>query len=351
MAITLAGGAQSCFNHIYECSPAPRAPSLLLVAGLMLTDSVKAVVTIDYVTVGDIGNANDSTGFGGVAYSYQISKYEVTNAQYVEFLNVKAATDTNSLYNNSMNSDARGGITQGGVSGSFTYSLKTDMGDKPVNYVSFLDSMRFANWMHNGQGNGSTESGAYDMTQSASTVIHGGSASVWLPTENEWYKAAYYQPVGLGGDTDSYWLYPTASNTAPTEATAGSTGIISNPGTNVANYNLGADWNAQNGNVTTVVSAGPLSSGYYGTFDMGGNVWEWNEAVVDSARVLRGGSWLSAGASLRASFRDSIPPTSEYADVGFRLASSSVPEPSRVMLLLAGACSLLMRRRRVPFAL
>lgn len=307
--------------------------------------SSHATVTIDWVTVGDVGNANDATGFGGVAYEYKISQYEVTNAQYVEFLNAKASSDPNSLYNGSMSSDAHGGITQGGVSGSFTYSLKANMGDKPVNYVSFTDSLRFANWMHNGQGAGNTESGAYDMTISASTVVHASNATVWIPTENEWYKAAYYQPSSsLGGPSDSYWLYPTRSDAVPTIAAAGTTGIISNPGTNVANYNSGADWNGRDGNVTTVGSAGLNSDGYYGTNDQGGDVWEWNEAAIGANRGIRGGSWFNTEDTLRSSGRFSNVSTFESSSVGFRLASS-VPEPSRLLLMLAGVGSLLLRRR------
>ncbi len=118
-------------------------------------------VTINTVPVGSAGNANDTTGFGSVAYGYRIGTYEVTNSQYVEFLNTKAKSDPLGLYNTNMGSDARGGITQSGVSGSFTYAAKTDMGNKPVNYVSWYDSIRFTNWLNNGQGTGDTEGGAY----------------------------------------------------------------------------------------------------------------------------------------------------------------------------------------------
>jgi formylglycine-generating enzyme len=118
-------------------------------------------------------------------------KYEVTNAQYAEFLNTvdAAGANPNGIYDVNMGIDVRGGIsfTAGNAAGS-KYGVKTNMGDKPVNYVSFSDSMRFANWIHNGQGAGSTESGAYDMAVSASTVVHSVSANVWIPTENEWYK-------------------------------------------------------------------------------------------------------------------------------------------------------------------
>ena len=125
-------------------------------AGMLLLSSVSiapAAVTLEWVTVGNAGNANDYTGYGGVGYEYQIMKYEVTNAQYAEFLNSvdAAGANPNGIYNDAMGSDVRGGInfTAGNAAGS-KYAVKTDMGDKPVVYVSHLDAQRFANWIHNG---------------------------------------------------------------------------------------------------------------------------------------------------------------------------------------------------------
>lgn len=314
------------------------------------------MVTLEWVTVSDAGNAADSTGYGSVSYEYQIMKYEVTNAQYAEFLNAKAASDPNNLYNTSMGSDARGGITRSGSSGSYSYSVKSGYADMPVVYVSHLDAQRFANWIHNGQGSGDTETGAYTV---GSLAIHSGLANVWIPTENEWYKAAYYQPMSAGGPSDSYWLYPTRSDTQPTSATAPSALA------NAANYYY--DDSIANGinggyavtqstsfnggtNYLTNVGAYSNSSSYYGTFDQGGNVWEWNEAVFSgTARGLRGGSYIGVD-SLQSSVPAFLDPANELNDVGFRLASS-VPEPTRMVLLLTGGCGLLLRRRRVPFAL
>jgi formylglycine-generating enzyme required for sulfatase activity len=308
-----------------------------------------AVVTIDYVTVGNAGNAADpTTGYGAVAYTYQIGKYEVTNAQYTAFLNAVDATgaNANGIYNTNMGSNASGGITftSGAASGS-KYTIRTSMGDKPVNYVSWYDSARFTNWLHNGQGAGSTETGAYTLSGNTGIIIKNVNATVWLPSENEWYKAAYYDPtVGAGGD--NYWLYPTQSDSVPTVAAANATGDISNPGANVANYSNGADWNSQDGNVTTVGSA--AANNYYGTADMAGNLFEWNDAVISlSSRGLRGGSWLNGdGTNLRASFREPSGPTGQFEDLGFRVASvSAIPEPSVALL---GGLSLLglLRRRR-----
>jgi formylglycine-generating enzyme required for sulfatase activity len=212
------------------------------------------------------------------------------------------------------------------------------MGNKPVNFVSWYDAIRFANWLHNGQGNGDTETGAYTLEGGTATPSNGlsitrNSGAIWFLTNgDEWYKAAYHQPAAQGGDSDDYWLFPTASNSAPTIATANSTGDVSNPGSNVANYNYGADWNSQDGNVTTVASAGPLSQSYYGTSDQGGNVWEWNEALIGgSSRGFLGGAWGDASNVLQSSSQISNIPTDEYNSAGFRVAT--VPEPSTLLLL------------------
>ena len=146
-----------------------KTPSLLtLAASAALISSATATVTIDYVTVGNAGNAADTTGYGAVSYAYQIGKYEVTNAQYGAFLNAAAQTDSYGLYNSGM-SDF--GITRGGSSGSYTYSVTTALANRPVVYVSWFDAARMANWMMNGQGSGSTETGAYTLNGAISGIV------------------------------------------------------------------------------------------------------------------------------------------------------------------------------------
>jgi len=328
----------------------------LLAVGVLAASTASATINIDTVQVSDAGNANDTTGFGGVGYDYHIGTHEVTNNQYTAFLNATAATDTHSLYNSNMGSNARGGISRSGTSGSYTYSTKANMADKPVNYVSFWDAARFANWLTNGQGSGDTETGAYDLTDATAitnnTVTRGSwfnaatgnttTSEVWaITSENEWYKAAYYD--GSGG----YYDYPTQSNTAPTVATANTTGDVSNPGVNVANYDFGADWNSQTGNVTTVGSAGAVS--HYGTFDQGGNVWEWNDEILFTRdRVLRGGSFSGGGVGLQSSIRGNNDPASEFSSNGFRVSSlAPIPEPSAYAAILGclGLSLALMRRK------
>ena len=166
-------------------------------------------VTIHWVTVGDPGNTADTTGdpnpAGAVADAFQIMKYEWTNSQYVDFLNTVDASGTNpnSVYNASMDSSVRGGIsfTFGSASGS-KYAAKSNMGDKPVNFVTWFDAARVSNWLFNGStGTSSTETGAYTLnnaTSGTAPAVNSG-ATFYVPTEDQWYKAAYYK----GGNTNA----------------------------------------------------------------------------------------------------------------------------------------------------
>ena len=294
-------------------------------ASLLAAPAPAQTVTMDWVTIGNPGNAPDpTTGFGAVAYDYRIAATEVTNAQYTAFLNAVAASDPNGLYNPSMGSSARGGITRSGTAGSYVYTVKANFADKPVNFVSWYDAARMANWMTNGQGSGGTETGVYALTGPTSIAAINRNLSnpnqVFIPTENEWYKAAYHQPFARGGDTDDYWLYATQSNSAPTVASATTTGDVANPGQEVVNYATGADWNGLNGNVTTVRSTEGAT--FYGAFDMNGNIWEWNETAIGSNRGFRGGSWTSQAGNLEASAQfESNPGSPVFTQIGFRLAT------------------------------
>jgi sulfatase modifying factor 1 len=330
---------------------------LALVAACLANNPARAV-TIDWVTVGDPGNAADTTGnpnpAGAVPDSFRIMKFEFTNQQYTAFLNSVAATDPYSLYNPFMGSNARGGITRSGTAGAYTYSVKPNMGDKPVNIVSWFDAARVANWLMNGAtSSSSTEIGAYTLVggqTSGTAPARNSGATYYIPTEDQWYKAAYYK----GGSTNAgYWDYPTQSDTAPTPVTAGTTGIGSAGSTgNFGNYGYGAGWNGQTGNVTTVGTNGGPSA--YGTFDMGGNVYEWNDltGVANSSRGNRGGNWDNvAAANLSSIAGGKTNATDEHTSLGFRLASPvAVPEPSTYAMALAGlACggfSMWRRRKR-----
>ena len=290
---------------------------------------------IEMVTVGnagnaaDAGNASEASVYGAVPYEYSIGKYEVTLAQYTAFLNAVAATDTFGLYNASIATNLNiAGISQSGSSGSFTYTVIGD-GARPVTYVSWFDAARFCNWLHNGRPSGAqdattTENGAYPLNGATSGVAftRNPRAKFWIPSEDEWYKAAFHQPAGQGGDGDDYWLYPTKSNAVP-----GNT-IGPLPLANHANFFTSTFSVTQSGsydsnqNYLTAAGSYPGSASFYGTFDQGGNVWEWNDAVISgSFRGLRGGSGGLNENYLRSSNRNNNNPDSETDGIGFRVAS------------------------------
>jgi len=297
---------------------------------------------VEMVTVGNVGNAADpedgdnNTGgvqnYGAVPYVFQIGKYEVSLAEYTAFLNAVAAADTNSLYNASMGTDLNSaGIERSGADGSYTYTV-IGSGDRPVTYVSWFDCARFCNWLHNGRPTGvqdgsTTERGAYTLdgaTSGGLDIIVNRGAKFWIPSEDEWYKAAYHQPSGQGGDGDDYWIYPTGSNTVPGND-IGPLPLANqvNHRTPDNNYSVTESSSYDsNQNYLTVGGSYEGSASFYGTFDQGGNVFEWNDAVIFSLfRGLRGGSWDNNEIILRSSFRNLDDPGLETGKIGFRIAS------------------------------
>lgn len=316
-------------------------PAILV--GISLVTPAFAVVSIDYVTVGNGGNANDSTGYGAVADTYKIAQNETTISQYAEFLNAVAKTDTYGLYNTSMTNSYINGISRSGASGSFSYAVNPGSGNKPITFVSWFDAARFTNWLHNGQTSGlqnasTTEDGAYTLNGAISgvSVSKNVGATVWIPSENEWYKAAYYDPnkggVGVGG----YWLHATQSDTV----TGNTMGVA-----NSANYYDG-DYVGYPGMALTDVGAYGLNSdSAYGTNDQAGNVWEWNDAVIfGSSRGLRGGPWDGNANYLASLYRIGHDPSVVNDNIGFRVAS--VPEPTSILLTMLAGGVMLARRKR-----
>jgi sulfatase modifying factor 1 len=344
---------------------------LLTLSALLFSVAAQAApVTYDLVPVGNAGNANDpATGnlYGGVAYDYQIGKYDVTIGQYTAFLNAVAATDTYSLYNASMGTALNiAGISRAGSSGSYTYSVINNGGNsanRPITYVSWFDAARFANWMANGQPTGvqtgtTTENGAYNVNGATSGIAPAknitnpntsAAPTFFIPSENEWYKAAYYSPV-LNSGSGGYYTYATQSNAAP--------GNVIGSGSNQANYKNGVYSVTQSAsfsfsqNYLTDVGAFTNSASFYGTFDQSGNVEQWNDRELDgtpgSFRGLRGGDWDDGASSLSSNSGLAGGPSFEGSGMGFRLASPvAVPEPSTYAMALAGlACGYSMYRRR-----
>jgi formylglycine-generating enzyme required for sulfatase activity len=280
--------------------------------------------TMDFVTIGNPGNAADTTGnpnpAGAVAYTYNLGKYEVSRDM------ITKANSAGSLGITMADLGARGG---NGV-------------NRPATGVSWYEAAKYVNWLNTSTGNtaaykfdgGGTFQlwSSTDAGYSSNNLFRNSLAKYWLPSRDEWYKAAY-------GNLNGTWNnYPTGSDSAPT-AVAGGTAA------NTAVYQGQTS-------PADITSAGGLSA--YETMAQGGNVWEWMESaydgsndIADDFRELRGGAYYySSSNDLNATLtsRYSIPAEGFSFDFGFRVAS--VPEPSALSLLAIGLGGLALVRRR-----
>ncbi len=265
-------------------------------------------VTIEWVAVGDTANAADTSTYGSVMAPYRIAETEVTVAQYTEFLNAVAKADPNGLYSPSMDSGSKAIIQRTGDPDSYVYTVVAGRDDTPVRHVSFLDAARFANWLHNDQPTGpqdatTTEDGAYP----TASFIRRPGAKVFIPTEDEWYKAAFYDP-----DTESYFTTALAFTGNPICDVPSSTPRTANCGSAVGDA---ADVGGYTG------SASP-----YGTLDQGGNISEWTETQpAGIQRVQRGGHYADLAFRLFSSYRLVPSQGTEAVTLGFRVAGRAAP--------------------------
>jgi formylglycine-generating enzyme required for sulfatase activity len=297
------------------------------------------------VPVGNPGNAADpASRFGAVNYNYNIGEYEVTAGQYAAFLNSVAATDTYALYNADMSSTFWGpGIIQHGNSGTYTYTVASGYFNRPVTAVTFWDACRFANWLANGQptgpqGAGTTETGTYSLNGVLNPIgITRNTGATWaVASENEWYKAAYYDPNKNGSGHAGYWLYPTKSDATPGNDPT-------DPNGNNANYFVsnGSPYPIQTPYFTTVVGQFLNSASAYGTFDQGGNALEWTEETYVGYLDVRGGAFDYGYRDILSTSHDYTLANNETYNLGFRIVQ--VPEPAS--LAIFGFCAALLMCR------
>ena len=317
-----------------------RARALWLLAAVVpfLLAHAASAVTIEWVTVGDSGNTADTelmsdgtSGYGAVPYAYQIAKYETTNAQYAEFLNAVAVTDTNVLYSTSMASSAHGGITRSGSSGSYTYSVKAgreQAGElRVVLRRAALRELAAQRPATGAQGIGTTEDGAYTITAAgigANRSLATPDATIFLTSEDEWYKAAYYDAASI-----SYFNYPSGLDTQPTCSMPGDPehGELRPCG----RRDRGQRGSTQARRATSAPSTRLATSGS-GTRP---------SSTAHSAACEAG---VAAIRSPKASIRDINSFTAlEEDDIGFRVAS--IPEPGTGLLGMTGLLGLACRQR------
>jgi len=226
---------------------------------------------------------------GSVNYPYTISETEITNKQYVSFLNaVATGAAANGLYDIRMSNSVHGGIlrTGNGSTTPFSYSTKDGMLNMPAVYINYLSSLRFINWLNNGAPTGdlvsstTTEDGSYYISESAGTiaVTRKKDPKYWLPSLNEWHKAAYYVPMPTETISSSGTAI-TVNRLAPFEYGSGLISALSISG------NLYADSLNLGPSDSQVLSAN--SSGNYFHIKLGGD----NTVVESSPTALVTGTF------------------------------------------------------------
>jgi sulfatase modifying factor 1 len=364
-----------------------RIAGVALLAAATMVSPAHADVTIEWVTVGNPGNAPDTlvmnkpngvnpgdgtSGYGSVDYEFRISKHYVTNTQYVSYLNTVDPTGTNSLlYIANMTDTVIGGVSHPAYSGGILrdpgapagnrYSVKPGQGNLPAVHINWARAARYVNWLANGQGPGGTETGVYDMSVFATTSFatpppRAENAQFFLPSEDEFYKAAYYDPTKNAG-SGGYWQYGTRSDSIPAS--------VAPPGTsNSANMGAGTTGAAGGAVASTMATTGAafdrdviyltnvgaytMAASYYGLSDVDGLVYTWTDVSRANASVpgqmlpvYRGGAWvyneLNAGAAFRNSGNGAGVNDGQFQYWGFRVGTVAVvPEPSS-LALAAGA--------------
>ena len=273
--------------------------------------------TMDFVTIGNPGNAADITGSpnpaGSVAYTYNIGKYEVSRDMVL-----KATT--------------AGGL---GLTLADMTSYGANGANKPATGINWYEAAKFVNWLNTSKGYQAAYlfdgSGSYQIWSSVraaqNNLFRHKDAQYFLPSMDEWYKAAY------GNSAGAWFNYPNGSDSMPTRVSGGTAS-----GSAVYMQTAPAD----------IRDAGGLSP--FGTMAQGGNVREWVESAFtqpndlpDEIRGARGGywnSWLDLGSLANG---NSFPNT-EDSFTGFRVAM--IPEPSSFSLLALGGVVVALRRRR-----
>ena len=320
-----------------------------------------------FVRVENSGNTADGS-YGAVNYNYRIGKFEVTNDEYVEFLNAAARDDHDAgsahydgsvdraLYEPMMETEApNNGISRNATFPDYYYASLRGMNKKPIVFVNYIDAARYANWLHNGKpfgeryksclpisngtvttvsltnhgysngdlitfncadggtftgalaknttykvasastngftvlttgdanvafaGTGSfyvrrfynkvtnIDNGAHNLTavNESTAIAKSATARYWISTENEWYKAAYYDPAKGGAGVPGYWTYPTRSDTMPSGISADVNGNGSyNPGGTVpSHYHSSYDISDFADRVDTLISNGDGTQAVY----------------------------------------------------------------------------------------
>ncbi|MBX3387213.1 MAG: SUMF1/EgtB/PvdO family nonheme iron enzyme [Phycisphaeraceae bacterium] len=346
----------------------PLTPTAIASGGQITVDH-----GIEFVTIGAVGNApwmGDGTpqdraiGRGGVNYEYRIGRFEVTTEQWVEFYNAAFDRPADDRIPHLIPSDHWGAVgTAPTVPGGQRWRVPDGNEYRAVGDISWRMAAIYCNWLHNDKATNREAflSGAYDVSTFApgsppDQETRSPGARFFIPTWDEWLKAAHYDPNKNGQDQGGWWKFSTTSDVIPLIGPPPSWlpgAGIGDDRTGDAEVNAGGWWQIYpQFNVFDVpLGSYPTVQSPWGLLDVAGGTNEWTESIVvgpgaPPERVVDGSWWFDG------------PPTSDrigasgtqFANVsifqyGFRIAAV-VPSPSSVMVCAVGLVLFTHRRRR-----
>lgn len=310
----------------------------------------------DWVTIGDPGNPAwfgespfgppDWEGRGSVDYTFRISRFEVTTAQWMEFVNTFSTQgDQYTHFLSPREWGAEEDLRYNGPGRRWRLS-GPNTARFPVAGMTWRDAAMYANWLHNGKSDdfASLEYGAYDASTWGDNGFfftddptHLPGAKFWIPTLDEWMKAVHYDPNRHGPGEEGWWTYPNMSDEVPAPGPPG-------VGETSAGWDVGEiAWRIPLG------SYGEVSP--WGLLDTSGGASEWLEEVMwpgsPRGRGVGGGYAGDAGWYMNdhvSVFQGHYPDSGGMGN-GLRLVT--VPAPSAGGTAgIAAVCLMHHRRRR-----
>ncbi|MBX9736681.1 MAG: formylglycine-generating enzyme family protein [Phycisphaerales bacterium] len=344
----------------------PSTPSIPLTAAALANGVQNRITTsygIEFVTVGAAGNAGWSgtgraNGRGGVDYDYRIGRFEVTTAQWVQFFNAAYSRPQSEGLPHMLPPD--GGFW--GAQSDPNYQgpgqrwvVAPGQENRPVGNISWRMAAMYCNWLHNDQRSDRAAflNGAYDVSTFGyfgniftDQFTHDAGARYWIPTWNEWLKAAHFDPNRHGTGQGGYWNISNASDTP----------LLYGPPTNpFAQANAEFDEDSRPLNPLGIdpfsisLGAYPQTQSPWGLLDVAGGTWEWTEEVRTTfgnptQRIFDGSAWTQTQFLDEIQYGGSDFPSYSGIFSGLRIASA-IPSPSASMALV-GLLVVTMRRRR-----
>ena len=355
----------------------PSAPSIPLSPAALANGVQNRITTqygIEFVTIGGVNNApwpgsgssnDDAAGKGSVDHEYRMGRFEVTTAQWAQFLSAVAARPSSDSIPYVTRGWTWGGMADPSYAGPGTrYIARPGLEMAPVGGITWRTAAIYCNWLHNGQATNRSAfmGGAYDVSTFGyigagdiftDQLVRSPGAKFFIPNISEWVKAAHYDPNRNGTGQGGYWQYSITSDTAPVYAPPG---VLVNGQPGQSNSFDGFFTNPFPGYSPYGVPLGgyPVVQSPWGLMDTASGTREWEEDPMLAygtnpiARFNDGSAWgdgaYAAALADRISNLSGDWPNIAYGDYGFRVAAA-IPSASTAGLIFSAMAFALRRSR------